>query len=304
MLNQLEPEEILKDIPNLEKRALEISGEMHKRILEGGPALREKADLLHGTWLGHPLHPVLTDITIGAWVFGSFFDMLGLITRSRGLQKAADSLVAIGTISAVPTALSGMTDFSTIPRKAVATGVVHGLINLTGFVLNLASVRHRRKGRRGRGTLLTLFSQVGLLVAAWLGGEMTFHYKVGVNHIPLPHRPRDWTPAMDDIALPERSPQRVNVGGYPILLYRLDGVVFAMGAVCGHEGAPLEKGDFAGRCVTCPWHQSVYNLEDGSVVHGPATYAAPSYEVRVENGKIEVRLKENLPARMRGKEMW
>ena len=85
---------------------------------------------------------------------------------------------------------------------------------------------------------------------------------------------------------------RVDLDGSPVLFYRYEGQVYAMGAVCGHEGAPLEKGQFDGLCVTCPWHQSVYNLQDGSVVHGPTTYAEPSYETRIRDGRVEARLRE------------
>ena len=92
------------------------------------------------------------------------------------------------------------------------------------------------------------------------------------------------------------------VAGAPVLVYRYRGQVFAMGAVCGHEGGPLEEGSFEGYCVTCPWHQSVYDLRDGSVVHGPTTYAEPIYETRTLGGRIEVRVREQ-PATAEAKQL-
>ena len=85
------------------------------------------------------------------------------------------------------------------------------------------------------------------------------------------------------------TPRRVEVEGSPVLLYRYQGRVYAIGAACGHDGGALEEGTFEGYCVTCPLHQSVYDLRDGSVVHGPTTYAEPQYEVRVQQGTLEVR---------------
>jgi nitrite reductase/ring-hydroxylating ferredoxin subunit len=79
--------------------------------------------------------------------------------------------------------------------------------------------------------------------------------------------------------------------GAPILLYRSYEQIHAMSARCTHAGGPLDEGavdDFA--CtVQCPWHQSLFRLLDGSVVHGPASIPEPAYDVRVEAGRIEVR---------------
>jgi nitrite reductase/ring-hydroxylating ferredoxin subunit len=75
-----------------------------------------------------------------------------------------------------------------------------------------------------------------------------------------------------------------------VLLYRERGRVSAIGSVCSHAGGPLEEGKAADGCVTCPWHDSVFRLEDGSIVHGPATRPQPSFKARVRNGQIELRL--------------
>jgi nitrite reductase/ring-hydroxylating ferredoxin subunit len=130
-----------------------------------------------------------------------------------------------------------------------------------------------------------------ILVSAWLGGELSYRYRVGVDKTTYPEDLTDWTDALDEAELMEGEPRRVEVAGQPVLLYRDgQGEVFAIGAVCAHEGGPLEKGKIDGMCVECPWHQSVYDLRDGSVVHGPATYAVPNYHLRIQHGKIQVRV--------------
>jgi nitrite reductase/ring-hydroxylating ferredoxin subunit/uncharacterized membrane protein len=291
-LNLIRPEENLKAIPGLEDAAEQVARGIHDVVLKGGPPARRAADLLHGTWLGHPLHPVLTDVTIGAWLFGSVLDLLSLGRRSRGTERAADKLITLGTLSAVPTALAGLTDFSTIPSNTVATGAAHGLINTLALVLYGLSLRSRGNGSRATAMLLSGMGLGLILVSAWLGGELSFRYRVGVNRAKKPKGLDQWTDALDAADLPEQEPRRVEVKGQPVLLYRRDGQVCAIGAVCAHAGGPLDEGKFMGNRVECPWHQSVYNLCNGRVVHGPSTYQVAAYETRTQNGKVQIRARQ------------
>jgi nitrite reductase/ring-hydroxylating ferredoxin subunit len=180
----------------------------------------------------------------------------------------------------------------TIPRRAMSTGAVHALLNTVGLGLNVLSAVLRKNESRGAGILLSAFASSILFASAWLGGEMTYKYKVGVNKTPKSPKPENWHPTIQELDLPEMTPKRVEVEGSPILLYRYQGQIHAIGAVCSHDSGPLDEGSFEEHCVTCPWHHSVFDLRDGSVVHGPATYASPSFEVRVQQGRIEVRLVE------------
>jgi nitrite reductase/ring-hydroxylating ferredoxin subunit/uncharacterized membrane protein len=287
-MDQIQTEEMLSTIPRYKESAHAFSHVLHNLVL-GNSQARQAADLFHGTWLGHPLHAVLTDLTIGAWVLGTLFDFLGLFTRSKTTQRAADRMISMGNASAVPTALAGITDFSTIPHRATATGATHGLLNTVGLALNLLSARERKSGRQGSGVFLSTITSSLLLVTAWLGGELSYRYRIGVDKTGNPSGPEDWQPVMNDEDLVENQPVRVEAGGFPVLLYRHAGGIYAIGAVCGHEGGPLEKGSFNDLRVTCPWHQSVYDLKDGGVVHGPTVYAEPRFQVRVQNGKVEVK---------------
>ena len=287
-----EAERVLRRIPHLEGDALAVSRSIHRGVLKAGRPARAATDVLHGKWLGHPLHAALTDLTVGAWLLTPVFDWLGWVCESEGAKRAADRLVDVGNTCALPTALAGLTDFSTIPHGAMATGAVHGLLNVCALTLNLLSASARRSGHRSLGTMLSAAASGGLLLSAWLGGELVYRQKVGVNRTARPCGPRDWTAVLDEQNLQEDIPRRVEVEGAPVLLYRHEGVLYAIGAVCGHAAGPLENGSFEGRRVTCPWHQSVYDLCNGGVVHGPTTYAEALYDVRTQNGKIELKLKD------------
>lgn len=293
-MDKLEPEKILRQIPDFKDAAQSVSRGIHDIVLEGGKPTRKVADLLHGTWLGHPLHPVLTDIVVGAWGFGAVFDLMSLNSKSRSAEKAADTLTTIGTLAAIPTAVAGIADYSTITRRAMATGGGHGLINGIALVLYILSMWARKAGNRGLGLF---FSGMGIslaTVSAWLGGELVYKYGVGVNKSIQPTEPEDWIAVLDEIELREREPRRVKVKDQEVLLYRQAGAIYAIGAVCAHEGGPLDQGSFEDLCVECPWHQSVFDLRDGSVVHGPSTYAVPGYETRIRNGKLELRLQQRM----------
>src|ERR671916_3236474 len=63
-------------------------------------------DLLHGTWLGHPLHPVLVQVPVGSWISAGVLD---LVPR---LRPAATFLIGTGVAAAVPASLSGAADWS------------------------------------------------------------------------------------------------------------------------------------------------------------------------------------------------
>jgi nitrite reductase/ring-hydroxylating ferredoxin subunit/uncharacterized membrane protein len=285
----LDSERALREIPELQEQAHRLARGIHKEVLKGGQPARQAADILHGRWLGHPLHAALTDATIGAWLLGSVLDCIALALRHEGVETCADRLIDLGNAAAVPTALSGLADFTTIPDEAMASGATHGLLNACGFVCNLLSAGARKSGLRPLGVLLSAVATGGLLASAWLGGEMVYRYKVGVNRTRKPDGPQDWQPVLNENELPEGQPMRVEVKGTPILLYRHRGVIHAMGAVCGHAAGALDEGTFEDAQVTCPLHQSIYDLRDGSVVHSPSLYPEPTYDVRVREGRIELK---------------
>lgn len=283
-------QEIVRQVPQLEEYGKQIKQTTHQSVLDGGDSIRDAVDVLHGTWLGHPLHPVLTDISIGAWSLAALFDAIAVSSGSEDAQRTADALTAIGTASSVPTAVTGLADFSTIPNPAVALGTLHGLTNTAAMAFYALSLDARRRGERGRGVTLAVVGLGALTAGAWLGGDLVYKRRVGVDHVRRPSEPQKWTAVLDESDLAEAEPRRVDAAGAPVLLYRDGNTIYAMGALCSHAGGPLEAGEFYDRCVQCPWHDSVFDLRDGSTVHGPATYTQPKYAVRIKDGQVEVRL--------------
>jgi len=290
-------EQSLKEISSLDSAAETVSRGIHNAVLKGGEPARMVADALHGKWLGHPLHPALTDLVVGAFAFGSLFNLAGGELNS----KIARSLIAAGAITAVPTALAGAADFSTVTKRAMNSAAVHGLLNSTALVFYLMSLRNGNGERSASSRFWSTLGFGAMFVSAWLGGKMTYQYRVGVNKAERPDGPHEWTRVLSASELTERVAKRVELlDGTSVVVYKQDGRVYAIGAVCAHEGGPLDEGEFfhkdpEGLCVECPWHQSVYAMEDGSVVHGPSTYEVAGYEAQIRDGQVEIRLAQPKP---------
>lgn len=281
-------ESALNNMPEFNRAAVDAA-EYIRAKLYATEASRDAADVLHGKGLGHPLHPILTDLTIGSWTYGVLFDVLAQVTGMKSLRKAADLLTLLGTASAIPTAITGMADFSAIKHDAAKYGAAHGMLNGLAFMCFATSTLMRLSGKRSAAMLFS-FAGMGIsTVSGWLGGHLVFHERVGVNHV-MESDVKAWTAVMADADLPVGKLTRVEVDDVPVLLFRRGDQVHAIHAVCSHAGAPLEQGKIVNEwCVECPWHQSVFDLRDGHVVHAPSTYNQPRYETRIENGQIEVR---------------
>src|SRR4051812_48128506 len=134
-------------------------------------------DLLAGTWLGHPLHPVLTDVPIGAWLAAGFLDVFG----GEESRPAARKLIGLGTLAALPTAAAGAADWIDTDGPARRVGFVHAAGNLAAVGLYFLSWRARGKGHQGRGVALSMLATGGAVGTAYLGGHMSFAQGVGVD---------------------------------------------------------------------------------------------------------------------------
>ena len=252
-------------------------------VLGGGTA----KDVLSGVWLGHPLHPMLTDLPIGFWT-SSF--MLDLVGGKRG-AAASQRLVALGILSAAPTAAAGLSDWSDTIGEERRIGTVHAAANVAALSLYTWSWFARRAGRRKAGVALGLLGATAASAGGYLGGHLVYRQGVGADRNAWKHGSDDWVDVADDLALADGKPLIVKVGDDDVLLAKTPaGVVAAISNVCGHAGGPLNEGELDGQgCVTCPWHGSVFRLADGHVVHGPATGHQPRYEVRSAGGRLAVR---------------
>ena len=239
---------------------------------------------LSGLWMGHRLHPLLTDVPIGTWTSALLLDLVG----GRSAHKAADRLITIGILSSLPTAASGMADWNDTYGGPRRVGTVHALANSAALLLQIQSRRARRKGRRLEGKVISLVAMGALGVGGYLGGHLSYVDGVGVVHDPEAPDVPDWADAgaFDDLET-ERARSAVINGGR-VAVVQHEGV-HAIAAVCTHAGGPLDEGRCEGGEVICPWHESRFRAADGAVVKGPATEPQPAYETRVENGRVEIR---------------
>lgn len=240
---------------------------------------------LSGSWLGHPLHPVLTDVPIGAFTMATALD----VSMGDEGAAAAKRLVGLGLLASAPAAWSGASDWSTLYGATQRVGLVHGALNGAATGLQVMSWFARGRGHRGTGTMLSL-GAVGLTVgAAYLGGHLSFVRGVGVSHEAFQTRKSGWTDVAGADELVEGRPKRVMVGETPVVIVRKGGDDHALSATCSHAGGPLDEGNVEGDCIECPWHGSRFRLADGEVERGPASIAQPAWHVRTEGDRIQVR---------------
>jgi nitrite reductase/ring-hydroxylating ferredoxin subunit/uncharacterized membrane protein len=255
-------------------------GDAVRQALGGQPA----KDVLSGTWLGHPLHPVLTDLPIGFWTSAFTLDLVG----GRRSRRAATQLVAWGVLSAVPTAVTGAADWGDTTGPARRVGLVHATANSAAVTCYAASWWSRVRGRHARGVALGLAGATAATVGAYLGGHLMANLNIGTNRSASPRPPAEWTRVASADQVTE-TPRRVLAGEAPVVVLREQGVLRALDARCPHRGGPMDEGDVRDGCITCPWHGSVFRVDDGELVQGPATVDLPVYECRVLGDAVEVR---------------
>ena len=240
---------------------------------------------LSGTPLGHPLHPPLTDVVVGAWTGAVVLDLVG---GKRG-RAAADRLIVLGVLAALPTVATGLNDWSTLYGGTRRVGVVHGGTNVVAVGLFGTSWLARKKGRRLTGKALALAGFGAVTFTGFLGGHLSFRRGVGVDHTAFLEAPGEWTPVADEASVKESEAMLVEVGGVDVMLVRQGESLCALVDHCAHQGGPLHEGTIEDGVVVCPWHSSHFRLSDGAALSGPTAHPQPALEVRVNEGKVEVR---------------
>src|ERR1700682_2391641 len=281
------------------QRWLEPVADVLQKLVKGSYKLlgnpgRSLKTFFNGTWLGHPLHPVLTDIPIGAWTIAVLFDLSYLIERSHGWVSAADVTIFIGLLGAVGAAVAGYTDWSDTFDRERRVGIAHGLLNTAAILIYLVSLIIRvTHGSRGLAIVLALIGYGIVITAAFLGGELGFSIGTGVNHHAWQEVPTKFTRVMLEGQLTDNMLVKAMAGATPILLYKKGSTVCAISETCSHAGGPLSEGEVDGNIVQCPWHGSRFDICSGLVKGGPATISQVRYETRIQNGQIEVRRSED-----------
>jgi nitrite reductase/ring-hydroxylating ferredoxin subunit/uncharacterized membrane protein len=254
------------------------------RLIPSGPV----KDTASGTPIGHPLHPLLVTVPIGSWVGATYLDFAG----GRNSRRAAQRLVGLGVVAAVPTAVAGASDWADTVGGERRVGLVHAAMNYTALGLYAASWLARRRDRQTRGVALALAGSTAMSVGGWLGGHLSYALGVGVDTTAFEQLPTDWIDVAAEADVPTNAPIAVDAGGVPILLARHEGRVVAIADRCTHRGAPLHEGEISDGCVVCPWHGSTFRLDDGLVEQGPATRPQAAFDVRVADGRIAIRRRD------------
>jgi hypothetical protein len=137
-----------------------------------------RGSALRGEWLGHALHPILTDVAIGTWTSASLLDLLG------GAEASASSrtLIGIGLVTAAPTAWTGWAEWSAVPFRDKKVGLVHAVTNGLAIAFYARSWAVRGRGRRGAGVRLALAGAAVSGFGAYLGGHLALGRRVASHH--------------------------------------------------------------------------------------------------------------------------
>jgi nitrite reductase/ring-hydroxylating ferredoxin subunit/uncharacterized membrane protein len=250
-------------------------------VLPAGPV----ADTLHGVWLGHPVHPVAVQVTLGAWASAAVLDLAG------GDRDAARRLVGVGLLAAPGAIAAGWADWVELEPEQRRVGLVHAAANAVATTCFAVSYLARRRGRHRGGVLAGLAGLAAGGLGGVLGGHLAYAQGAGANHAESELRMagtgwHDLGPLAD---YPVGTPVGRSAGAAPVVVCRHEGGVAVLASVCSHVGGPLHEGTIEDGCLVCPWHESRFALADGSVRRGPATAGQPTLETRLVDGNLQVR---------------
>jgi nitrite reductase/ring-hydroxylating ferredoxin subunit len=239
---------------------------------------------LNGTWLGHPLHAVLTDAPIGALFLVIVLDLLGQ-------PSGADVALVFGILAMLGAAVVGFADYSVTDGTARVRATVHSSVMLVALVVYLASLGLRAGGPTDR-TLpiaLSIAAFLVLSVGAYVGGDVVYLLGNMVDRHAWRPAGAKWAP-LEVGELPEGTPVRARLGLQNLVLVRQGTTILALHDQCAHAGGPLSGGRLVDGCIECPWHGSRFELATGRRRRGPTVYDQPTYEVRpADAGGYEAR---------------
>jgi nitrite reductase/ring-hydroxylating ferredoxin subunit/uncharacterized membrane protein len=256
------------------------------RALPPGP----RTDALHGVPFGQPAHPALVRLPLGCWSSAVLLDFF------PATQRASATLVGTGLLASLPSAATGLADWSALHRHQQRVGLVHAASQMGAVSLFSLSLLARAAGRHGDGKVLAAGGLAVATAGAYLGGHLALRLGAGASHAePIGHLAGlGWHDLCPLDELPQDRPVRRQLGYLSLLALRKGDEVLVLSDHCAHLGGPLHQGRIVTAdgqaCVTCPWHGSTFRLTDGSVVHGPATARQPAFESRVtSSGTVQVR---------------
>lgn len=283
---------VLRSLPWLDPVGSLVQRAVGAVYTSAGTPGRAIRNLMHGTTLlGHPLHPALSDLPLGAWTVGVIADWL-FVATGRVPAVAGDLALVVGVVGAILAALSGLTDHHDTTGYEQRVATAHGLTMSAVLVVELASLAMRVwvPGLHLSAVVLSSLAWLGALQGAYVGAHMSFGMGTAVNHNAFFEGPAQYVRVGTRDDFPEGQMRTVVAEGLPVLIVRRNGLLRAIGAVCAHAGGPLDEGKIEGEVVECPWHYSRFRVADGRVVGGPATFDQPLLVARERGGIVEVKL--------------
>jgi uncharacterized membrane protein len=133
---------------------------------------------LQGRWLGHALHPALTDVPLGLFMATNVLDLLPV----QGSRRSAERLLALGLAAAPAAAVTGWAEWHDAGTREQRVGLVHAALNVSGLVLYGLSLRSRRRDRHVMAVALALGGSAVATAAGYLGGHLTAVRKVSSSN--------------------------------------------------------------------------------------------------------------------------
>jgi len=248
--------------------------------------IRPIQNFLNGTWLGHPVHAVVTDVPIGALTVSIVADLIGQ-------PLVADVSMLLGVLAMVASAITGAADYAEVDGTARNRATVHSTIMVVSLVLYAVSLAIRAGSPADRLTpiLLAVGGYLLLSLGAAIGGDLVYFAGTHVNRHAWRAAGAKWIKLdLGDLPdIPEGGPTKLKAGVNELAVIREGDRILAVHAQCAHAGGPLAEGSLVDGAIECPWHGSRFRTTDGHVVRGPAMYDQPAYEVRrAEAGGWEV----------------
>jgi nitrite reductase/ring-hydroxylating ferredoxin subunit/uncharacterized membrane protein len=271
-----------------------------KKVLEGRP-------------LGHPIHPLISHIPLGMWLFALGLDIYSMAANddANWAVRGAYYALLIGTAVALLTVLTGFNDWFSVrddhPGQRMV--ILHLLLMVPATLLFvLDTVLHYRvidaPQVSGLQLAFSISGYVLALVGGYVGGLLVYDEGIAVGRhrraAELPahtlteptsaHEDDGYSPIVPDSALAEGATLRAEVHGTVVTLARADGKVYAVQEFCTHRCGQLSEGTLHGGEIQCPWHNSCFDLGTGQPTHGPAKVPLKTFDARVCNGIVEVRV--------------
>jgi len=270
-----------------------VVGAIYKPLGEPGQRLKS---FLHGTWLGHALHPVIVDVPLGAWTVAIVADLVAFTGKVS--PQVGDFGVFIGLLASIAALVTGYTDHHETYGRELRVATAHALFMTATILLYAASFFLRWLGdasMHGPAVWIAVAGYALLITGAYLGGDLVFALGTMVNRHAFSEGPEE---EFVKVGVPqdfaEGQMKRVEAAGMAALVVRHGGRLSAIAAVCAHAGGPLDEGELTGTRVTCPWHFSQFDVISGRVKRGPATFAVPAFTVRESDDAVEVKLSHSL----------